>query len=119
MNSRATQNYAIHKPVKHTLLLALFLVLSGAGVLAVPPSSTDLWDIHSGAVVTATSGIYPSSDVRDMFGGAFASLEPTSTLFADGHPEGFVHFIEWKTLTPVTVKSIQLFAAGDGPIYNN
>jgi hypothetical protein len=84
------------------------------------PSTGDLWDIHQGSIVTDTSGAHaPNSDIRDMFGGAFSQTEPGHTIFADGHPPGFVHWVDWQTIAPVTVSSFNLFAVGDGPSRNN
>jgi Ig-like domain-containing protein/FIMAH domain-containing protein len=69
--------------------------------------------------VTGTSGLQPGFDGRDMFGGQFGWVEPGHTIFADGRPPGFVHYIEWQTPTAVTVGSFALFAQGDSPVYNN
>ncbi len=96
---------------------------SRAALLTVTPyyprSSNDLWDISQGAMVTGTSGVNWNSDARDMFGGNFSPVETGDTIFADGKPDGFVHYIEWQTPVPVTVDSFALFAAGDGPQYLN
>jgi sugar lactone lactonase YvrE len=99
---------------------------SGAAVLTVIPplsilpSTNDLWDISQGSVVTGTSGVdSPLSDVRDMFGGLFSQVETGHTVFANGQPAGFVHYVEWQTPAPVTVNAFNLFAAGDGPAANN
>jgi len=84
------------------------------------PSSIDLWDISQGSMVTGTSGAHtPFSDIRDMFGGQFSEDEPGDTVFADGQPPGFVHYVEWQTAVPVNLTSFNLFAAGDGPADNN
>jgi hypothetical protein len=80
------------------------------------PSTSDLWDISQGSVVTGTSGVIaPVSDIRDMFGGAFSQVEPGNTLFTNNYPAGFVHYVEWQTPGPVTLNSFNLFASGDGP----
>jgi Concanavalin A-like lectin/glucanases superfamily/Immunoglobulin I-set domain len=84
------------------------------------PSTNDLWDISQGSVVTATSGAHvPYSDIRDMFGGMFSEVGPGATVFNDGQPPGFVHYVEWQTPAPVTVNSFNLFALGDGPQFDN
>ncbi len=84
------------------------------------PSTNDLWDISQGSVVTGTSGAHvPYADIRDMFGGDFGEVDTGSTVFEDGEPAGFVHYVEWQTPVPVTVSSFNLFAAGDGPEFNN
>jgi serine/threonine protein kinase len=80
------------------------------------PTTNNLWDVSQGSTVTRSSGIRePISDMRDMFGAKFSSVEPGNTVFADGRPAGFVHSIEWQTPAPVTMDSFALFASGDGP----
>ncbi|HUR47764.1 MAG TPA: hypothetical protein VMZ27_17905 [Candidatus Saccharimonadales bacterium] len=37
-----------------------------------------------------------------------------NVLFEDGHTNGFVHYVEWSTPVPVTLRSYRLFAGGDG-----
>jgi Concanavalin A-like lectin/glucanases superfamily/Immunoglobulin domain/Bacterial Ig domain len=83
------------------------------------PSTNDLWDISQGSVVTSNSGVnVPYSDIRDMFGGQFSPVEPGDTVFADGDPPGFVHWVEWQTPGPVNVSSFALFGSDDGASYN-
>ena len=85
-------------------------------------SKTDLWDGSQGAVVTRISGrANDSFKPENMFGASFPTTDadqPTF-VFEDGKPAGYVHFVEWKTATPVTVKSFRLHAQGDGPEYLN
>jgi hypothetical protein len=84
------------------------------------PSGTDLWDISQGSIVTTSSGTTGDTDQRNMFGGVFGTAEGGArTIFANGKPPVFVHFIEWQTPTPVTVGSFNLFAEGDGPAFGN
>lgn len=78
---------------------------------ALPFSATDLWQ---GATVTASTGAHSDSDLRDMFGGAFASSEPGNAVFRDGAPAGTVHAVEWQTGGAVTIRSFILNAAHDG-----
>ena len=66
----------------------------------------DLWQ---GAEVTANTPL--ESDRADcMFGATDCAPEPTTTLFADGLPDGTVHSVEWQTATPVTLGSLGLYA---------
>ena len=44
------------------------------------------------------------------------SGEVRDTVFADRKPDPVSPLIEWKTLTPVAVQAIRLFAAGDMPV---
>jgi len=81
--------------------------------------TNDVWDVHNGNVITATSGFQSSLSDPGMFGGQDWPGSPITTHFADGQPSGFVHFVEWRTPAPVTVKRVRLFAAGDGAIYDN
>ncbi len=83
------------------------------------PSSSDIWDVNRGSVITRSSGDRAGFDPRDAFGGNFSTLEPAQFVFRDDRAEGFVHFLEWQTPAPVLLQSFRLFAAGDGPIYNN
>ncbi len=83
------------------------------------PSTTDLWDVSQGTVVVADSGIRPGSLAGGMFGEGAVLEESGNTIFADGQPEGFVHYIEWQTPAEVAIASFALFASGDGPDYQN
>jgi hypothetical protein len=83
------------------------------------PSTEDLWDVSQGVVVTGTSGIRFGFDALDMFGAENSPIGPGHTIFADDQPPGFVHYIEWQTTNPVLVGRINLFAAGDSPLYLN
>ena len=52
-----------------------------------------------------------------MFGGFFSNnnAERGDVIFDDLAPANFVHFVEWRTVAPVTIRSFNLFAAGDNP----
>jgi hypothetical protein len=86
-------------------------------------TSNDYWDVSQGTVVTGTSGVLGppiydktfASDIRDMFGGRFAPIEPGNTLFQDRYPAGTVHWVEWKTPAPVSIHSFELTMSHDGP----
>lgn len=99
-----------------TLFCCAFGVLCARGAL---PSSDDIWDLNRGSLIAQSSGDRAGFDARDVFGGHFSTIEPTQFVFNDDRAEGFVHFLEWQTSAPVLVQSFRLFAAGDGPIYNN
>lgn len=81
----------------------------------------DVWDVSQGTVVTrntpldAALGEPDSYDARDMFGGDFGKFAPEryTVIFSDDLTPGFVNFVEWKTRTPVTIRSFRLFAADD------
>src|SRR5207253_9484808 len=81
-----------------------------------PSTSTDVWDLAQGAVVTATSGLHPAAGTATgMFGQNGQTLwDPDAlTYFADGQPDGSVHFVEWQTPTNVSVSEVRLYAYGD------
>lgn len=103
-------------------LLAITLVsitLPGRAAAAGTPSTSDLWDTSQGTQITAMSGMQSGFSFGDMFGGAASTAEPGNTVFTDGKPAGFTHYIEWRTATPVIVNSFALFATGDGPAFLN
>ena len=84
-------------------------------------STNDLWDVSRGVTIIRSSplengAIAPKTyDARDIFGGRFGnySPEPERVVFADRQPPGFVHFVEWRTPNPVTIRSFSLHAVGD------
>jgi hypothetical protein len=85
-------------------------------------TSTDLWDVAQGTVVTGTSGLLGfAGSPAGIFGenGQDFFWEATYSYFLDGQPPGAVHYIEWRTASEVTVEQVRLFAVGDGPAYNN
>jgi hypothetical protein len=106
------------KKLRLVALLLFGLLSAKAQVLQ---SSTDLWNFDQGITITGTSGFLWAGVPYGMFGqnGHSNLSEAEWTYFSDGMPDGFTHFVEWSTRTPVTVESIRLFAAGDGEIYLN
>lgn len=103
------------------LLVSLSLSLSRSHALDFG-ITTDLWDISQGTIITGNSPFDPAFgsphpyDGRDLFGGHFGDYLPESgdAVFADGMPTGFAHFVQWKTIAPVTIGSFNLFAQADG-----
>lgn len=84
----------------------------------IPQSTNDLWDVSQGATISASSGVWSGFHESDAIGTSF-SLEPGQLVFADGRTNGSTHFIEWKTRTPILLTNFNIFAAGDGAIYNH
>jgi hypothetical protein len=84
-------------------------------------SSTDLFDISQGTVLTAHSPVRGElvfagggvSDARNILGGAFGTIEPGNTIFEDQQPLDFVHFIEFRTPSLVAIDQVDLYASGD------
>lgn len=76
------------------------------------PSS--VWNVTRGTRVISSSELYPGCRPEDLFGGRLSSVgtpETGSAIFSDSAPDGFVHFIEWETSSPVTLQSFGLIGA--------
>ncbi|MEW6534618.1 MAG: hypothetical protein AB1454_03225 [Candidatus Auribacterota bacterium] len=100
------------------LLLSVFLVLFGASFAhASAISNTDLWQ-YTNIQSISSSGVHPLSDVRGMFGGSFAPVEPVQTIFPDDKDDGYNHWIQWTLYSPSTVTDINLVIAHDGAPFN-
>jgi hypothetical protein len=96
--------------------LIAFIGAQHLKIIAQQPSTNDLWDVSQGIVIVTNSAMY-DFDARDIFGATFSTnlVERGNIVFNDGTSNGFVHFVEWRTPSPVTVRSFNLWAAGDGP----
>jgi hypothetical protein len=105
--------------MKKTILMAVIVLAGLCARGATSPSTSDMFDVSQGSTITANSGYYSGSSGTDMFGASAGSVEPTRTLFADGHTNGFVHYVEFKTAAPISLEEVRLFAGGDGALYNN
>lgn len=95
-------------------LLSKRPVLSGSGTDALRsselPTETafSVWDMAEGTRIVSTSALYPGCRPEDLLGARLSSVgtpEKGSAIFDDSAPDGFVHFIEWETSSPVTVRS--------------
>lgn len=98
-------------------LLTSFTSLRGQS-----PSTNDLWDVSKGITILAHSplddgfGDPLSYDAANIFGatnGTFVEGQMGRVVFSDNQPAGFVHFVEWRTPTPVMIRSFRLFASGE------
>ena len=101
-----------------TLLVCAVTAVNASNSDADAISSSDLWDVSQGTVVTDHSPVLDVSstwysDIRDMFGGEFSAVERNRTLFAD-RPAGTVHWVEWQTDAPVAVNAYNLVASAEG-----
>jgi hypothetical protein len=74
--------------------------------------TNDLWDVAQGTTITANS---PSGapPIAGMLGFATGPQLQQDSYFADGKPAGFVHFIEFKTASPVTIRSLNAWGGDD------
>lgn len=111
-----------------TVTVAATVIAVTTPASAVPISSSDLWDISHGIAIDATTGVLnyrPSyrSDIRDMFGGSFGTVDTGNTLFKDYNmpgtsggnvPTGYVHSVEWHTASTITLRSFSLHAYNEG-----
>jgi hypothetical protein len=79
---------------------------------------TDLWDVNQGCEVTGTCtwGVYPGSDIRNMFGGEFGTIEVGNTVFNDAQifGPGSTAWVSWKTSTAAELGRFILRVAADG-----
>jgi hypothetical protein len=98
-------------------IAALLMASGGAAAQTV---TTDLWDTAQGNIVTglSTAGVYTGSDIRNMFGGTFGTIEnnPGNTIFTDAQifGPGAVALVSWKTPDPVALERFVLAVAADG-----
>jgi hypothetical protein len=75
------------------------------------PFPDDPWDVRQGVRVLRHSPLTPSArppyDIRGLFG----YNQPVSLVIFQRAAAGFVHFVEWETAKPMTLRSF-LFKAG-------
>lgn len=79
--------------------------------------TTDQWDVSQGSVVTGLwpAAVYTGSDIRDMFGGQFATIETGNTIFPDaGWLPGNAVWVTWETPSPMALNRFVLAVAADG-----
>jgi len=104
--------------VRHTVWMFGCAALISA---ARAQSSTDLWDVSQGAVITAGSDIHPFAGTQGGLLGEWGQdnfSDYTWTYFSDDQPEGFVHFVEWETPRDVTIGEVRVFGFGDVDLNN-
>ena len=94
-----------------------FLTLSALLVAKVSAatSSTDLWDISQGSIVTSNSPMGYGA-VSNMFGDNQVSVYPLeigNALFADWNNAGFVATVEWQTPFVINLTGYNLTFRGD------
>jgi hypothetical protein len=91
------------KRIVPAIVLSAFLSAgAGAQVAPIAQSTTDLFDVSTGVVVTDTSGVTTGSAISAAFG-ALGGDEPGNVLMLDLQPQPFVHWIEWRTPSSVKV----------------
>jgi hypothetical protein len=74
----------------------------------------DVWDVSQGASVTSSSPTIYNSSASNMFGGS-SGVELPNTLWSDSYGAGQVHWVEWQTADPVTVRRFNLVASHEDP----
>jgi len=85
--------------------------------LAAADVVTDQWDVKQGSTVTGfwAGGVYPGSDIRDMFGGQFGTIETGNTIFPDaGWLPGTAVWVSWETPSTMALGRFVLAVAADG-----
>ncbi len=100
----------------------LEVVLKVAAPISFKPVYDDLWDVSRGTIVTNNSLVdndtgsdgYSPANLIGASVGSNPEAKMGNIVFLDEQPDGFVHFVEWRTISPVTIRSFRLFAAGDG-----
>jgi hypothetical protein len=93
------------------------VVVSLLPLPAVADIVTDEWDISQGNVVTGfwAGGVYPGSDIRNMFGGQFGTIEVGNTIFPDaGWLPGNAVWVSWETPATMSLSRFVLSVAADG-----
>ena len=106
------------KKTAYSLLVCAVMLINASDTRGDAISSSDLWDVSQGTIVTANSPVLFASsswfsDIRDIFGGEFSAVETNRTLFAD-RPAGTTHWVEWQTSAPVAVNAYNLVASAEG-----
>jgi hypothetical protein len=89
-------------------------------------STSDVWDVSQGAVVTGVSGWSrwsTQNTIPNVLGGSIVPVSPINlqpwpgeagaAFFAEDLPSGTIHWLEWTTPSPVTVVGYNLFANSD------
>lgn len=130
-NSQGRQGSGFLTCICFALIIGCFLFLNGMSAEAynyvvnqsgVSPVKNDLWDIANGNQVTGFSDSFygitdiGKSEIEEMFGGYrgdHSYPEPGIALFSDNFGAGTVHWVTWKTQTPIVLTSFNLFAAHD------
>src|SRR5712691_9378511 len=112
--------FAKRRTTMRRISIAFFSIIvwdcvSGRGASAAATMTqvtNDLWDVSRGTVITANS---PSGapPIAGILGFATGSQLQQDSYFADGKPAGFAHFIEFKTVNPVTIRSLSVWGGDD------
>ena len=102
--------------------VALLLVTAETSAIAESTRygvSDDLWDVSQGSVVTGDSGMLSLSFPESIFGYENAlnpypdPYEKYNAIFRYAST-GTIHWVEWETPTPITLRSFMLGSNGDG-----
>jgi hypothetical protein len=106
------ETFIVVRPSFALTTLIVVLVLGCAVALPVTASAdvpvyNDLWDISQGTTVTGNSPVL--NNAANLIGGAIG-IEAGNVLFWDSYPAGTVHWVEWQTTAPVTVRRFNLVA---------
>ncbi|MEX0649986.1 MAG: alpha/beta hydrolase [Candidatus Andersenbacteria bacterium] len=95
------------------LILLLFFAALPAYAQAISPATDDLFDTTNGSTILTNSLIHSVSSADNILGGSGGTAEKENLLFKDGGSKGDIHFVEWKTASPITLEKVHLFASHD------
>jgi hypothetical protein len=101
----------------HSGFLAALAVIVFLGSTASADVTTDAWDYSQGSTVLSTwpAALYPGSDIRDMFGGQFGTIETGNAIFPDaGWLPGNNVWVSWRTPSEISLERFVLSVAADG-----
>jgi hypothetical protein len=97
-----------------TEFLALSVLL--VAKVSAATSSTDLWDISQGSLVTGSSPMGYGA-ITNMFGDDQADasypIEVGNAMFDDGNEAGYVHWVEWNSATVIQLNGYRLSIIDD------
>jgi hypothetical protein len=109
--------------VRTTLIASLLVgVASASSVITAPGdpgrSASNPFDYTAINIVSNSPTYNSGSDIRDIFGGAFSTLEGAGhTIFADGNSGG-TYQITFTAKAPTTISGYSLYLAEDGTSLN-
>jgi hypothetical protein len=98
-----------------TAVLLLFLASAASGSTVITPSgapgrnASNPFDYTNITVTSNSATISPQSDIRDMFGGSFSTVEaPGRVLFADQPGQNATYQVTFTTHSPLTLAGYSL-----------
>lgn len=107
-----------HTPSSRRILSSFAILTFSCLAPASADVTTDLWDLQQGCQLTGSStwGAYPGSDLRNIFGGNFGTIEVGNAVFYDAQifGPGTVSWVSWSSPEPINLSRFVLNVAADG-----